>query len=51
MAAIIPPGWAHEKLSAWIDFYNNRYLLSALGYKIPQEYERLYQEKNLDKAT
>ena len=24
---------AREKLSAWIDFYNNRYLHSALGYK------------------
>jgi putative transposase len=41
----------HEKLSAWIDFYNNHYLHSALGYKSPQEYERLYQEENLEKAA
>jgi len=42
---------AQEKLSAWIDFYNTDYLHSALGYKSPQEYERLYQEKNLGKAA
>ena len=43
------PAW--KKLSAWIDFYNKDYPLSALGYKSPQEYERLYQETNLDKAA
>ena len=42
---------ARAKLSAWIDFYNKDYPLSALGYKSPQEYERLYQETNLDKAA
>jgi len=42
---------AHEKLSAWIDFYNHRYLHSALGYKSPQECERLYQAANLEKAA
>lgn len=31
-----------EKLSASIDFYNNHYLHSDLGYWSPQEYERLY---------
>lgn len=42
---------AREKLSAWIDFYNNQYLHSALGYRSPQEYERLFQEINLEKAA
>ncbi len=42
---------AQEKLSAWIDFYNNYYLHSALGYRSPQEYERLYLERNLEKAA
>ena len=42
---------AREKLSAWIDFYNSRYLHSALGYKSPQEYEQLYQETNREKAA
>jgi putative transposase len=42
---------AHEKLAAWIDFYNNHYLHSALGYRSPQEYERLYQAVNLQKAA
>ena len=28
---------AREKLSAWVDFYNQDYLHSALGYKSPQE--------------
>jgi putative transposase len=42
---------ARAKLSAWIDFYNHRYLHSALGYKSPQEYERLFQETHLEKAA
>ena len=42
---------AREKLSAWIDFYNKDYLHSALGYKSPQEYERLYQETKLERAA
>jgi len=42
---------AREKLSAWMDFYNNRYLHSALGYKSPQEYERHYQAENFGKAA
>jgi transposase InsO family protein len=42
---------AREKLSAWLIFYNNRYLHSALGYMSPQEYERCYQEANLEKAA
>jgi putative transposase len=42
---------AQDKLSAWIYFYNNYYLHSALGYRSPQEYERLYQAENLGKAA
>lgn len=42
---------AQEKLSAWIDFYNNYYLHSALGYRSPQEYEQLYLAENLGKAA
>ena len=42
---------AREKLSAWIDFYNKDYLHSALGYKSPEEYERLFQKTNLEKAA
>jgi putative transposase len=42
---------AHKKLSAWIDFYNKDYLHSALGYKSPQEYERLFQKNSLGKAA
>jgi putative transposase len=42
---------AQDKLSAWIDFYNSYYLHSALGYRSPQEYERLYQAENLGKAA
>ena len=42
---------AREKLWAWIDFYNNRCLHSALGYKSPQEYEQLYRETNREKAA
>jgi transposase InsO family protein len=42
---------AREKLSAWIDFYNKDYLHLALGYKSPQEYERLFQETSLEKAA
>jgi putative transposase len=42
---------AREKLSAWIDFYNNYYLHSSLGYRSPQEYEQFYQAANLGKAA
>jgi putative transposase len=42
---------AQGKLSAWIDFYNNYYLHSALGYRSPQEYERLSQAENLGRAA
>ncbi len=42
---------ARKQLSAWIDFYNKDYLHSALGYKSPQEYERLYQETKLERAA
>jgi transposase InsO family protein len=42
---------AHQKVAAWLSFYNTSYLHSALGYKSPQEYERLYQAKNLGKAA
>jgi putative transposase len=42
---------AQDKISVWIDFYNQRYLHSALVYKSPQEYEQLYRETNLEKAA
>ena len=42
---------ARERLSIWIDFYNKRYLHSALGYRSPEEYERLYQAENLGIAA
>ncbi len=42
---------AQDKISAWIDFYNKRYLHSALGYKSPVEYEQIYQAENLGKAA
>ncbi|MFA4902405.1 MAG: integrase core domain-containing protein [Desulfobaccales bacterium] len=42
---------AQKRLSAWIGFYNNHYLHSALGYRSPQEYERLYHEEKLGKAA
>ena len=42
---------AHEKVAAWLSFYNTGYLHSALGYKSPQEYDRLYQEENLKNAA
>jgi putative transposase len=42
---------ARKKLSAWIDFYNKDYPHSALGYKSPEEYERLFQKTNLEKAA
>jgi transposase InsO family protein len=42
---------ARDQLSARIDFYNNSYLHSALGFRSPQEYERLYQAENLGKAA
>ena len=42
---------AREKISFWFNFYNHRYLHSALGYKSPQEYEQLYQEKELGQAA
>lgn len=42
---------AHDKLSVWIESYNNSCLNAALGYKSQQEYERLYQKENLKKAA
>jgi putative transposase len=42
---------ARGKISFWFNFYNHRYLHSALGYKSPQEYEQLYQEKELGQAA
>ena len=42
---------AQDNLSAWMDFYNNYYLHSALGYRSPQEYEQLYRAENLEKAA
>jgi putative transposase len=42
---------AQDKVSVWINFYNQRYLHSALGYKSPMEYEQLYQELDLGKAA
>lgn len=42
---------AQKRLSAWIGFYNNHYLHLALGYRTPQEYERLCQEEKLGKAA
>ena len=42
---------AQDKLSVWIDFYNQRYLHSALGSRSPMEYEQLYQEEDLGRAT
>ena len=42
---------AREKLATWIDFYNKRYPHSALGYRSPEEYGRLYQEANLEIAA
>jgi hypothetical protein len=42
---------AQDKSLMWIDFCNKRYLHMALGYKSPQEYERLYRETNLKKAN
>jgi len=42
---------AQDKISAWIDFYNKRYLHSALGYKSPVEYEQICRAENLAKAA
>jgi putative transposase len=42
---------AHEKLSAWLSFYNTSYLHSALGYKSPVEYEQIFRETNLWNAA
>jgi hypothetical protein len=42
---------AQDKLSVWIDCYNQRYRLSALGNKGPEKYEQLYQAKDMGKAA
>jgi len=42
---------AQDKLSVWIDFYNQRYLHWALGHKSPVEYEQIYQAESLGKAA
>jgi transposase InsO family protein len=42
---------AQDEVSAWIDFYNKRYLHSVLGYKSLVEYEQICRAKNLEKAA
>lgn len=42
---------AHEKISAWLNFYNTRYPHSALGYKSPLEYEQIFLEAKLWNAA
>lgn len=32
-----------EQLKSWVDYYNNRYLHSALGYKAPNQFENEFK--------
>lgn len=34
-----------DSLKTWVDYYNNRYLHSALGYKTPNKFEEEYQNR------
>jgi transposase InsO family protein len=42
-----------EQLKNWVDYYNDRYLHSALSYKAPNQFEKEYNKcsdpKELDK--
>ncbi len=43
---------AKEKIGGWIAVdYNKHYVHSALGYRSPEEYEKLYDEELMEKAA